>query len=64
MGEGEREYNVYLCAEIGDEILVEAKNSYEAETIAKELFLESMTGKQAISLIKDALEATEVEEAL
>lgn len=64
MGEGEREYIVNLCAEIGDEILVEAKNSYEAGTIAKEVFLESMTGKQAISLIKDALEATEVEEAL
>ena len=60
----EQEYNVYLCAAITDEILIEAKNRYEAETIAKDLFLESMTGEQAIELIKDSLEAEEVEEAL
>jgi hypothetical protein len=60
----EREYNVYLCAAITDEILVEAKNRYEAETTAKKIFLESMTGEQAIELIKDSLEAEKVEEAL
>ena len=64
MGEGVREYIVLVCAYISDELLVEAKNTYEAETSAKELFLESMTGEQAINLIKDALEATEIEEAL
>lgn len=64
MGEREREYNVYLCAAITDEILVKANNRYEAEITAKDAFLESMTGEQAIELIKDSLEAEEVEEAL
>ena len=63
MGEGEQEYDVYLSAKITNEILVEAKNRYEAETIAKQLFLESLTKDQAIDLIKEALEAEEVEEA-
>lgn len=64
MGEGEREYNVYLCAKITDEILVEAKNKYEAETTAKEMFLESLTGEQVINLIDLALEVEEVERAV
>lgn len=63
MGGGEHEYNVYLCAAVTDEILVEAKNRYEAEETAKEIFLEQLTEKQAVDLIKEALEAEEVEES-
>ena len=62
--QGEREYNVYLCAKITDEILVEAKSRYEAEVIAAELFMESLTGEQAKELIMLSLEAEEVEEAI
>lgn len=61
MDEGEREYNVYLCAKITDEVLVEGKNRYEAEETAKELFLESLTGDQVINLIGLALKVEEVE---
>ena len=64
MGKGEREYNVYLCAVITDEILVEAKNRYDAEELAKEMFLDNLTGEQAINLVKLSLEVEEVEEAL
>ena len=64
MSEGEREYNVYLCAKVTDELLVEAKNRYEAEDTAKEIFLDSLTGEQAINLIGLSLEAEEVEQAL
>ena len=64
MGEGEREYNVLVCAYISDELLIEAKSSEEAEDIAKEMFLESMTGEQAITLVRQSLEACEVEEAV
>jgi len=63
MNEGEREYNVYLCAKITDEILVKAKNRYEAEEIGKEVFLFNLTGEQAKELIEISLEAEEVEEA-
>lgn len=63
-GEGEHEYNVYLSAKITDEMLIEAKDRYEAETSAKELFLESLTGEQAINLITLSLEAEEVERAV
>lgn len=64
MEEGEREYNVYLCAKITDEILVTAKNRYEAETTAKELFLINLTGEQARALIDINLEVEEVEKAV
>ena len=64
MGEGEREYNVYLCAKITDEVLIEAKNRYEAEKTTKEVFLINLTGEQAKELIDINLEAEEVEEAV
>lgn len=64
MREGEREYNVYVCAKITDEILVEAKNSIDAADIAKEIFLDELVGEQAINLIKLNLVVREVEQAV
>ena len=64
MGAGEKEYNVYLCAAITDEVLIEAKNRYEAEETAKAIFLDSLTGEQVINLVKLSLEVEEVKEAL
>lgn len=64
MTEGEREYNVYLCAKITDELLIEAKDRYEAEASAKQLFLSDLTGEDAKELIAFNLEAEEVEEAV
>ena len=64
MSERVKEYNVYLTVKITDEILVEAKNSIEAIETAKELYLEDITGKQAINLIEDNLVVNEVEQAV
>jgi len=50
------------CSFCFEEILVKAKNRYEAEEIAKDLYLEDLKGSEAVQLIIDTLEVEEVEE--
>ena len=56
-----KEYKVSLSVKITDEILVEANNPIDAADIGKELFLDKLTGEEAIKLIEDNLVANEVE---